>query len=176
MSGIPQITTVLVPIGVTVLINIILFTLIAREHFSFVCCRKQKVKRNLSKNSIIRYRQRLLSMIMTCFVNMGLTWIFAFLAIIPGDSRNAFLIIFSILNSFQGFFIFITYIVLSKIKYTTGGFCDKKSNDLNETKTISIIEKKNDAIIDSQEKESFQNNESTSSVFKRESNKIVYHF
>ena len=169
--------TVLVPIGVIVLINIILFTLIARQHFSCFCFKRVKITRNLSKSSTIRYRQRLLSMIMTCFVNMGLTWVFAFLAIIPGDSKDLFLIIFCILNSFQGFFILIAYIVLSKIRYTTSKLFDNKAKDELEETSNNPVENDNDDLTDSNThgKEIIQNNDSNSSIVKRESI-FVHHF
>ena len=97
-------------------------------------------------------------MIITCFLNMGLTWIFAFLAILPADdyTRTAFSLIFCILNSFQGFFIFSSYILLSKIKYLkVKVFRCKKSIVKVEIKNEKRISKDN--ISDTNVDESFDN-------------------
>lgn len=110
----------MVPIGVVVFVNIVLLLFIIKANFS--CCRKDKMNlhKHSTRNSIRKYRQRLISMIATCSVNMGLTWIFAFIAVIPADdyTRTVFSFLFCFFNSFQGFFVFVAYILLSKIKYT----------------------------------------------------------
>ncbi|KAK6186491.1 hypothetical protein SNE40_008520 [Patella caerulea] len=47
-----------------------------------------------------------------CFIYLGLTWVFGFLAI--SDARLPFQYIFTVLNSLQGFLIFILFTARDK--------------------------------------------------------------
>ena len=49
---------------------------------------------------------------MACATLLGLTWLFALLAV--GDLQYAFQLLFTIFNSLQGFFIFFFYTALNK--------------------------------------------------------------
>ena len=79
---------------------------------------------------------------------MGLTWIFTVFAIIPGTMQYPFTYIFCILNTLQGFFIFVVYVLLSKIKYATKKFQKKISANfkMNKSETESQKEVTEDDI------------------------------
>lgn len=56
------------------------------------------------------------SITLSCFIVLGLTWIFGLFAI--GSMKILFQILFCIFASLTGFFIFILYILTSKTKRT----------------------------------------------------------
>ena len=56
------------------------------------------------------------------YLNLGLTWLFGFLVTIPGNDSWIYLkfvyaMLFSILNSTQGFHIFVVYIIVSRKRH-----------------------------------------------------------
>lgn len=75
--------------------------------------------RTISRSSLRAEHRRIIAMLSTCFFNMGVTWLFAFLQIIPGNVyvRTVFAVLFALFNSFQGLYVFLVYIFLTKIKY-----------------------------------------------------------
>ena len=124
LSGIPVFLGVILPIIIIVLVNLVIFVLILKKHCvclnelsrskSFFASSSNNINNSIRKDSNIKRQTVILS---TCFVNMGLTWIFGFMLIFQNlDERVkvAFAFLFCIFNSFQGFLMFIIYIVLSK--------------------------------------------------------------
>lgn len=76
----------------------------------------------------------------TISVLLGLSWVFALLAV--GDAREVFQWLFTVLNSTQGFVIFVLYTVRNtEIRKQVNGwfrcFCDHR-NDTNLNSTSSI--------------------------------------
>ena len=71
---------------------------------------------------------KLITIVFSCFVVLGLTWIFGFLAI--NQARIVFSYIFCLLNASQGFLVLIAYVLMSKPKREmwTKKFKDLKSN------------------------------------------------
>ena len=109
-NGIAAVTTILVPIIFVILLNMLIFTLIMRKH----CCLSRDQK--LLSSSMPSNQSRRQTIIMsTCFVNMGLTWSFAFFLYAFEDVRlrAAFAFLFCLFNSAQGLLIFLVYVVLS---------------------------------------------------------------
>ena len=133
-----HILTVLVPICAIIFVNLILFIEIARSHYS---CKKHEFRQYNSSSSEKIRRQRAFIMTMTCFFNMGLTWILTFFAIIPGTTQYPFTYIFCILNTLQGFFIFLVYVLLSKFKYVAKKFQKKIGNNFKMSQNESESKK-----------------------------------
>ena len=91
------------------IINSIIFSIVA---YSLLCGRTgQQLRRTQTAES-----QRLsrFSVAFSCFIVLGLTWIFGLFAI--GSIRLLFQILFCIFATLTGFFIFILYILTSKTK------------------------------------------------------------
>lgn len=90
------------------LFNIVIFGIVifvfVRHTMGVMSRRNQKLDRATTLRLIIS-----ISGIMTLF---GLTWIFG--AFTVADASFAFQLIFAILNTFQGFYIFVFFVVLSK--------------------------------------------------------------
>lgn len=104
---------ILVPIISILIVNCVLFVLILRKHCLALKSPAKSLTSTSTKSSNLKRQTVILS---TCFVNMGITWIFGFLVLLPVDenTRIAFSFLFCIFNSIQGFLIFLIYIVLSK--------------------------------------------------------------
>ena len=81
-----------------------------------ICCKKFKVEKSNNNNGKNMYRKRQMAIFSTCFVNMGLTWIFSLLVVVPTNEylKTIFAFLFCFFNSLQGFFIFFVYNILSK--------------------------------------------------------------
>ena len=95
---------------------------------------------------------------------MGLTWIFAFLAILPADdyTRTAFSLLFCILNALQGFFIFVAYIILSKIKYVANVITQKKNSKIKANIEKAIAEDDEDENVGIKKRKIYENETVTS--------------
>ena len=92
-----------------------------KKHCSNCCCCcyfKNKILINKSNNSDKNKTTRRQAIIfMTCFMNLGLTWLTGFFLIIPIDNqyiRTGISFLFCLFNSMQGFFLFTIYILISK--------------------------------------------------------------
>ncbi|XP_050418862.1 uncharacterized protein LOC126832194 [Patella vulgata] len=90
------------PLGLIILANIIIYILVTRS----ICSRKNLNTTGL-QHSVTNIRASF-----CCFIILGLTWIFGFLAI--SDARLVFQYIFTVLNSLQGFLIFILFTARDK--------------------------------------------------------------
>ncbi|CAF0740855.1 unnamed protein product, partial [Brachionus calyciflorus] len=106
-SGYSAIFGIITPLAVILLINAIIFIFIVKKHCFTIKKETTGIKKNSKNQTVI---------LSTCFVNMGLTWIFGFLLLIDlGEYlRLVFSLLFCIFNSLQGFLIFLIYILLSK--------------------------------------------------------------
>ena len=106
----------IVPIGIILLLNLILFLLIAIFHRKFIEKRNEYV--NQYERDDEKTIKREFLFLLSCFINTGLSWLFGFLVTIPAQNewiylRFTFGLIFCLLNSTQGFQIFFTYFVIS---------------------------------------------------------------
>ncbi|XP_055959429.1 adhesion G-protein coupled receptor G6-like [Patella vulgata] len=90
------------PLGLIILANIIIYIMVTRS----ICSRKNLNTTDL-QHSVANTRASF-----CCFIYLGLTWVFGFLAI--SDARLAFQYIFTVLNSLQGFLIFILFTARDK--------------------------------------------------------------
>jgi hypothetical protein len=92
-------------------VNIIIFSIVA---YSLLCGKTRKQLR--STQTLESRRLSRFSIALSCFIVLGLTWIFGLFAI--GSIRILFQIFFCIFATLTGFFIFILYIITSKTKRT----------------------------------------------------------
>ena len=111
-----------------------------KKHCSCCCCCLFKNNNNTNKilinNSSTSLKndttnrmnlRRQFIIFMTCFMNLGLTWLTGFFLIIPIENeyiRTGISLLFCLFNSMQGFFLFTIYILVSKsrrkhLKYST---------------------------------------------------------
>ena len=111
LSNLPFYLSFLLPIVLHILINSIIFSIVT---YSLLC---GKAGTRL-RSSQVTESQRLsrFSIALSCFIVLGLTWIFGLLAI--GFMRILFQILFCIFATLTGLLIFILYILTSKIKRT----------------------------------------------------------
>lgn len=111
LTNLPFYLSFLLPIVLYILINSIIFSIVT---YSLLC---GKAGARL-RSSHIAESQRLsrFSITLSCFIVLGLTWIFGLLAI--GFMRIVFQILFCICATLTGLLIFILYILTSKIKRT----------------------------------------------------------
>ncbi|OWF34702.1 uncharacterized protein LOC110443881 [Mizuhopecten yessoensis] len=93
------------PIGVIILCNLVVFILTVTS----ICRRPTGLRSNQSKQKIAITN---LQAAITSFVLLGLTWLLGYLAI--ADARVVFQYAFTILNSLQGFFIFVLFVARKK--------------------------------------------------------------
>jgi len=93
----------LLPVILILLVNFVVLILVMRSltasKGSLMAGKKQSVKRQVK-------------IAFACSILLGLTWIFALLAI--GDLRYTFQLLFTIFNSLQGGFIFVFYTFMNK--------------------------------------------------------------
>lgn len=124
-SGTSQIVSVFVPISIMLIINTGIYLLLCKNQCR--CCGKVigteqfKVMRIIlksQKNLNDMHRKRQIAILSTCFFNMGITWFFSILVMIPSNvyTQTIFAFLFCFFNSLQGFFIFFVYNFLSKSK------------------------------------------------------------
>lgn len=71
-----------------------------------------------SEQHFKRLKKRLFAIFSTLTVNTGLTWLFGLFLIVPLNetARILFVFLFCIFNSFQGIFIFLTYVLVTKLR------------------------------------------------------------
>lgn len=129
---------ILLPIMLILVINLFVFTLIIKKHCAchFKASLNQSTDKLLKKEKNIK-RQTII--FMTCFMNLGLTWITGFLLIIPINDelvRTAIAFLFCVFNSLQGFFLFAIYVLVSKsrriyMKYAAKLKKQKATNSLS---------------------------------------------
>ncbi|XP_064605625.1 adhesion G-protein coupled receptor G6-like [Liolophura sinensis] len=109
----------LLPIGLIILVNLVVFALIIWT----ICTRPKGLQTNQSKTKSAMVS---LQAGIACFVLLGLTWIFGFLAI--ENARLVFQYIFTVLNSFHGFFIFLFFTLREKkVRQQWRALCCKKT-------------------------------------------------
>ena len=100
----------LVPVIVIMIFNIVIFIwviVVLVRHTRGTAARK---KESVSNKTIIR----LMISISGVMFLFGLTWLFAILTFSAPGFRETFQILFTVFNSFQGFFIFLFFCVLNK--------------------------------------------------------------
>ncbi|XP_045165784.2 uncharacterized protein LOC123529498 isoform X2 [Mercenaria mercenaria] len=94
-----------IPVTCIIVINIIIFIVTIVSIFR----RGKGLRSNQKKQKMAMTN---LQAAVTSFILLGLTWVFGYLAI--SDARLPFQYVFTILNSLQGFFIFILFVVRKK--------------------------------------------------------------
>ncbi|CAH1784857.1 unnamed protein product [Owenia fusiformis] len=140
----------LIPIGVIIIINLIIFTLVLKG----ITCDRQTSGLRVNKS---RNDMRLLEFnaAFAVFVVLGLTWVFGFFAI--NEARIIFQYLFCIFNSIQGFLIFVFHCIREKHvrdmwyacccpkkrgekKYhsVTGSTANSKTDQSKDTRTSNI--------------------------------------
>ncbi len=106
-----------------------------KKHCSCCCCCCCLSKNNNNNNNILINKcsttslksdktnrmnlRRQTIIFMTCFMNLGLTWLTGFFLIIPIENeyiRTGISFLFCLFNSMQGFFLFTIYILVSKAR------------------------------------------------------------
>jgi 7 transmembrane receptor (Secretin family) len=101
----------MLPIVLYIFINSILFSIVA---YALLCGKTGEQLR--STQTVESQRLSRFAAAFSCFIVLGLTWIFGLFAI--GSIRILFQILFCIFATLTGFFIFILYIITSKTKRT----------------------------------------------------------
>ncbi|CAF3516798.1 unnamed protein product, partial [Rotaria sp. Silwood2] len=109
LSDLPLYLSFILPIILYMMINSILFSVVAH---SLLCGKTGQQLRSTQMAESHRLSRFLVAL--SCFVVLGLTWIFGLFAI--GPIRFLFQILFCTFASLTGFFIFLLYIVTSKAK------------------------------------------------------------
>ncbi|VDI65017.1 G protein-coupled receptor 126 [Mytilus galloprovincialis] len=94
-----------IPVGLIILCNLTVFVVTVIS----ICRRPTGLRTNQSKSKMAMAN---LQAAITSFVLLGLTWFLGYLAI--SDARLPFQYAFTILNSLQGFFIFILFVLRKK--------------------------------------------------------------
>ena len=109
LSDLPFYLSFILPIVIYIIINSIIFSIVAHSLLF------GKTGRQL-RSTQIRESKRLSRFVvaLSCFVVLGLTWIFGLFSI--GSIHIIFQILFCTFASLTGLFIFLLYIVTSKAK------------------------------------------------------------
>lgn len=94
-----------IPVTCIIIVNMTIFFITIVSIFR----RGKGLRSNQKKHKIALTN---LQAAVTSFILLGLTWVFGYLAI--SDARLPFMYIFTILNSFQGFFIFVLFVLRKK--------------------------------------------------------------
>ena len=105
MSGTPFNFGVLLPVAVTIFFNVVILITVL-----VYLARKPSV--NSSRSRQAEHQQRV-KMGLLSSVLLGITWIFGLLAV--GQATYVFMLLFDILNAFQGFIIFVAFTVRNPI-------------------------------------------------------------
>lgn len=101
----PNITGLLIPVGLILLFNIVIFILVMKRISSTTTGKVQDNTSSRHRERVRRLRNAFILMLL-----LGITWVFGFLVNIRNEGIIAFSqTIFVIMNAFQGFFIFIIY-------------------------------------------------------------------
>lgn len=128
LTDFPLYFSFILPIAVYILVNSILFSMVAH---ALLCSKTGQQLRSTQMAESQRLSRFLVTL--SCFIVLGLTWIFGLFAI--GPMRFLFQILFCLFASLTGFFIFILYIVTSKAKRT---YWNSKSIDGHSSLIISF--------------------------------------
>lgn len=121
MSPTPFYYAFLLPVAMIIIVNCIVFALVLKNLLN----RPKGLQSNQSesKQAMMNLRAAV-----SIFILLGLTWIFGILAI--EDARIVFSYIFTILTTFQGFFIFILFVAREKqFRSYWGKLCCKRFTD-----------------------------------------------
>lgn len=121
MSPTPFYYAFLLPVALIIIVNCIVFALVLKTLLN----RPKGLQSNQSesKRAMMNLRAAV-----SIFILLGLTWIFGILAI--EDARIVFSYIFTILTTFQGFFIFILFVAREKqLRTYWGKLCCKRFID-----------------------------------------------
>ncbi|XP_063953356.1 adhesion G-protein coupled receptor G2-like isoform X1 [Lytechinus pictus] len=103
----PNITGLLIPVGLILLFNVVIFILVMKRISSTTTGKIQDNTPTRHRERIRRLRNAFILLLL-----LGLTWVFGFLVNIRNEVLIAFSqTVFVILNAFQGFFIFVIYCV-----------------------------------------------------------------
>ena len=105
MSGTPFNFGVLLPVAVTIFFNVVILITVL-----VYLARKPSVSSSRSRQA--EHQQRV-KMGLLSSVLLGITWIFGLLAV--GQATYVFMLLFDILNAFQGFIIFVAFTVRNPI-------------------------------------------------------------
>ncbi|XP_062611810.1 adhesion G-protein coupled receptor G4-like, partial [Saccostrea cucullata] len=105
MSRSPFYFAFLIPVVLIILLNCIIFAVVLKNLLN----RPKGLQSNQSESKMAMMNLRAA---VSIFILLGLTWIFGILAI--EDARVVFAYIFTILTTFQGFFIFILFVAREK--------------------------------------------------------------
>ncbi|XP_030843769.1 adhesion G-protein coupled receptor G2-like [Strongylocentrotus purpuratus] len=102
-----QIGGLLIPMSIILLINIVIFILVVRQliRSANIAGRVKREAKEERRETIVRVQNAICILLL-----LGLTWVTGYLLLIPSFSQVA-QPIFVVLNSFQGFFIFLLYCV-----------------------------------------------------------------
>lgn len=86
----------------------------------------------LTKNHI-----EIAKVMLNCLIISGLSWLFGFLILLPIDDlfKFAFSIVFCLLNTFQGVYLLLTYLIFKKILQLVDS---KETRAHNETSLVDI--------------------------------------
>ena len=95
---------VLAPVALILTINIVVLFMVMK---SLTKKGKNKITSTQKKTIFMQLR-----IAMACATLLGLTWLFALMAV--GDLQYTFQLLFAIFNSLQGFFIFFFYTVMNR--------------------------------------------------------------
>ena len=104
--------TLLGPVAVILLANFTIFSIIIRSLATRKIKRASSTNGGDSSKENIEALKRQVRSAFTIATLLGLSWIFALLAV--GEVREVFQWIFSILNSLQGFLIFVLYTIRNR--------------------------------------------------------------
>ncbi|XP_022081009.1 adhesion G-protein coupled receptor G4-like [Acanthaster planci] len=101
----PLIASLLAPIGLILLFNIVIFSLVIRQ---FVKTSNDNIRRNTKDLSRRKVHKQRLQNALTVMTLMGLTWSIGYLNLVQAVSFPVQLV-FCLLNTLQGYFIFMLY-------------------------------------------------------------------
>lgn len=111
LSNLPFYASFISPIIFCIVVNSILYSMVA---YSLLCGNTGKKLR--STHTFESQRLSRFTVALSCFIVLGLTWIFGLFAF--GPVRYLCQILFCFCASLTGFFIFVLYILTSKAKRT----------------------------------------------------------
>ncbi|CAF4271001.1 unnamed protein product, partial [Adineta steineri] len=111
LSNLPFYLSFILPIVLYIFTNTILFSIVA---YSLLCGKTARQLQSTQTSESQRLSR--FTVALSCFIVLGLTWIFGLFAI--GPIRIICQILFCIFASLTGFLIFILYIITSKTKRT----------------------------------------------------------
>ncbi|CAF0802376.1 unnamed protein product [Didymodactylos carnosus] len=133
LNQVPLYLTFILPILIYIVLNGIMFCFVA---YALLC---GKASKQLRSTQVVETRRiSRFTVAFSCFIVLGLTWIFGFLTV--GPVRHIFQILFCIFGSLTGFFIFLLYILTSRAKRTCWGDAfQKKISTIYSSSSSSTI-------------------------------------